>query len=93
MDTFSLFPLHELDDPETFSLNPSRRERVHIPPGPPPEQLPSERLKNFQMVFTGYDESQAVIDATRCIHCPATEPCIIGCPLHNDIPKALFAIE
>jgi glutamate synthase (NADPH/NADH) small chain len=45
------------------------------------------------MVFTGYDESQAVIEATRCIHCPATEPCIIGCPLHNDIPRALFAIE
>jgi glutamate synthase (NADPH/NADH) small chain len=93
MDTFSLFPLHESDDPETSYLDPSRSERVHIPPGPPPEQLPSERLKNFEMVFTGYDEKQAVVEATRCIHCPATEPCILGCPLHNDIPKALFAIE
>jgi len=93
METFSLFPLHELDDPETFDLNPDRVERVHIPPGSPPDQLPTERLKNFQMVFTGYAEKQAVIEATRCIHCPATEPCIIGCPLHNDIPKALFAIE
>ena len=34
-----------------------------------------------------------MIEASRCIHCPATEPCILGCPLHNDIPKALFAIE
>jgi glutamate synthase (NADPH/NADH) small chain len=93
MDTFSLFPLHEMDDPETANLDPTRTERVHIPPGPPPEQLPSERLKNFKMVFTGYDEKQAVVEATRCIHCPATEPCILGCPLHNDIPKALFAIE
>jgi glutamate synthase (NADPH) small chain len=93
MDTFSLFPLHELDNPETFYLDPSREERVHIPPGAPPELIPSERLKTFQMVFMGYDEKQAVIEATRCIHCPATEPCIIGCPLHNDIPKALFAIE
>ena len=93
METFSHFPLHELEDPETFYLDPDRTERVNIPPGSPPEQLPSERLKNFQMVFTGYDESQAVMEATRCIHCPATEPCMIGCPLHNDIPKALFAIE
>src|SRR5512143_904950 len=93
MDTFSLFPLHQLDDPETASLDPTRTERVHIPPGPPPEQSMPERLKNFRMVFTGYDESQAVVEATRCIHCPATEPCIIGCPVHNDIPKALFAIE
>jgi glutamate synthase (NADPH/NADH) small chain len=93
MDNFSLFPLHELDNPETENLDPSRRDRVHIPPGPPPEQLPSERLKNFEMVFTGYDEKQAVVEATRCIHCPATEPCILGCPLHNDIPMALIAIE
>jgi glutamate synthase (NADPH) small chain len=93
MDKFLLFPLHELDDPETFYLDPSRVERVHIPPGPPPEQPPNERLRNFQMVFTGYSENQAVVEATRCIHCPATEPCILGCPLHNDIPKALFSIE
>ncbi len=45
------------------------------------------------MVFQGYSEEQAVVEATRCIHCPATEPCILGCPLHNDIPKAMFAIE
>jgi glutamate synthase (NADPH/NADH) small chain len=93
METFSLFPLHESDDPETYDLDPSRPERVHIPPGPPPEQPAAERVKNFQTVFMGYDEQQARVEATRCIHCPATEPCIIGCPLHNDIPKALFAIE
>ena len=93
MDTFALFPLNEPDNPETSSLEPTRAERVHIPPGPPPELPPSGRLQSFQMVFTGYEERQAVVEATRCIHCPATEPCIIGCPLHNNIPKALFAIE
>jgi hypothetical protein len=56
MDTFSLFPLNESDDPETFYLDPDRGERVHIPPGPPLEQPPTERLKNFEVVFTGYDE-------------------------------------
>jgi glutamate synthase (NADPH) small chain len=93
MDTFSLFPLNEPDNPETLHLEPTRPERVHIPAGSPPELPLSRRLESFQMVFTGYDEHQAVVEATRCIHCPATEPCIIGCPLHNNIPKALFAIE
>ena len=93
MDPFSLFPLNEADDPETFELDPDRVERVHLPPGPPPEQPPETRIGNFGPVFLGYDERQAVLEATRCIHCPATEPCIIGCPLHNDIPRALFAIE
>jgi len=93
LDKFLLFPEKESDDPETFDLDPTRIERVHIPPGTPPEQTAVERLKNFDMVFTGYGEEQAVIEATRCIHCPTPEPCIVGCPLHNDIPKALLAIE
>lgn len=93
MDKFLLFPEKESDDPETFNLDPTRIERVNIPPGPPPEQEPGERLNNFDMVFTGYGEEQAVIEATRCIHCPTPEPCIVGCPLHNDIPTALLAIE
>jgi len=92
-DKFDLFPLHNIDDPDTYYLDPSRKERVHILPGSPPELDPVDRLNNFNMVFEGYSEEQAVIEATRCIHCPATEPCILGCPLHNDIPKAMFAIE
>ena len=43
------------------------------------------------MVFTGYDEEQAIVEAMRCIHCPSPEPCILGCPVHNDIPSALLA--
>jgi glutamate synthase (NADPH/NADH) small chain len=78
---------------ENIYLDPDRRERVHIPAGPPPEQEPLERVKNFDMVFLGYDEEQAVVEATRCIHCPPTEPCIVACPLHNDIPSALYEIE
>lgn len=93
MDKFLFFPEKEADDRESLDLDPTRIERVHIPPGPPPEQKPADRLKNFEMVFLGYDEEQARIEATRCIHCPPPEPCMVGCPLHNDIPKALLAIE
>ncbi|MCX7839292.1 MAG: NAD(P)-dependent oxidoreductase [Anaerolineae bacterium] len=82
-----------LDDPDSLWLDPSRRERVNIPPVPPPEQSPEESVKNFRPVFLGYSEEQAIIEATRCIHCPKPEPCIVACPLHNDIPTALLAIE
>jgi glutamate synthase (NADPH/NADH) small chain len=74
-------------------LDPDRHQRVTIPAGPPPEQTPAERVKNFKPVFLGYAEKQAVVEATRCIHCPRPEPCIVACPLHNDIPAALLAIE
>lgn len=81
------------EDPDSLWLDPSRRERVNIPPVPPPEQSPEESVKNFRAVFLGYSEEQAIVEATRCIHCPKPEPCIVACPLHNDIPSALLAIE
>ncbi len=84
---------YDLEDPGSLWLDPNRHDRANIPAGPPPEQKPAERVKNFNMVFLGYDEKQAVVEATRCIHCPRPEPCIVACPLHNDIPAALLAIE
>lgn len=89
----STFSQPTLEDPDSLWLDPTRRDRVNIPAVPPPQQSPTESVKNFQMVFLGYDEKQAVVEATRCIHCPKPEPCIIACPLHNDIPRALFEIE
>jgi glutamate synthase (NADPH) small chain len=88
-----IFLNRDPDDLEIFELDPSRHERVYIPPGPPPQQDEKVRLQNFDMVFLGYSEQQAKIEATRCIHCPYPEPCILACPVHNNIPKALYAIE
>jgi glutamate synthase (NADPH/NADH) small chain len=80
-------------DPNTLDLEPDRKERAHIPTGKPPKQDAQERVFNFREVFLGYDEKQAVVEATRCIHCPSPEPCILGCPVHNDIPRAMMFIE
>ncbi len=80
-------------DPNTLDLDPDRRDRVHIPAGTPPKQDPQVRTHNFKEVFLGYDDRQAVVEAMRCIHCPSPEPCILGCPVHNDIPHALLQIE
>jgi glutamate synthase (NADPH) small chain len=87
------FPKHDLNDPGILTLDPDRYARTIIPAGAPPEIPPHQRLDNFNMVFLGYGEEQAVVEATRCIHCPSPEPCILGCPVHNDIPSACLAIE
>ncbi|MBI4789901.1 MAG: NAD(P)-dependent oxidoreductase [Chloroflexi bacterium] len=81
------------EDPNTLDLDPDRYERANIPAGEPPKQDPVKRRRNFNEVFLGYDEKQAVVEALRCIHCPSPEPCILGCPVHNDIPRALMFIE
>ncbi|MCC7164393.1 MAG: NAD(P)-dependent oxidoreductase [Anaerolineae bacterium] len=89
-----IFPKRGDHDPANLDLKDfDRYERAHIPPGPPPKQDPRERVLNFNEVFLGYDEEQAIVEAARCIHCPSPEPCILGCPLHNDIPTALLLIE
>lgn len=87
------FPKYDLEDPGSLWLDPDRHERVHIPVGPQPMQSSVERIQNFRPVFMGYDEKQAVVEATRCIHCPRPEPCILACPVKNDIPAALLSIE
>jgi glutamate synthase (NADPH/NADH) small chain len=87
------FPKIGVEDPSLLALDPDRYKRTYIPAGAPPEQAPEMRLHNFDMVFTGYEDPQAVVEAMRCIHCPSPEPCILGCPVHNDIPSALLAIE
>ncbi len=89
-----MYPKRGAQDPALLDLDElDRYERAHIPPGPPPKQDPRLRVLNFDEVFLGYDQEQAIVEAARCIHCPSPEPCILGCPLHNDIPTAMLLIE
>lgn len=87
------FPKLGLEDPGNLDLTIDRYARANVPSAPPPKQDPKARVFNFDEVFLGYDEEQAIVEATRCIHCPSPEPCILGCPLHNDIPSAMLLIE
>jgi len=50
-----------------------------------PEQLPQDRIKNFNEVALGYTEEQVVAEAKRCLQCPKA-PCMAGCPVEIDIP-------
>ena len=52
------------------------------------EQLPTERVKNFDEVALGLTKEQAVEEARRCIQCKKPL-CVKGCPVMIDIPAFL----
>ncbi|MGD2278617.1 MAG: NADPH-dependent glutamate synthase [Candidatus Omnitrophota bacterium] len=56
------------------------------------ERDPKERIKNFKEVPYGYNEEEAVAEASRCLQCP-NAPCVEGCPAEIDIPGFIKAIK
>jgi glutamate synthase (NADPH/NADH) small chain len=66
--------------------------RLLIPVVPVPKQKPEERIHNWDESYLGYSLDSAVVEAERCIHCPAA-PCQEACPTGNDIPRALLFLE
>ena len=49
------------------------------------EQEPQVRAKNFEEVCYGYNEEEAMAEASRCIGCK-NAPCMNGCPVSINIP-------
>lgn len=49
------------------------------------EQEPKVRAANFEEVCLGYNEEEAMAEATRCIQCKNAK-CMTGCPVSIDIP-------
>ncbi|MGA2915944.1 MAG: NADPH-dependent glutamate synthase [Sedimentisphaerales bacterium] len=60
------------------TLKPS--DRFNIPPQPMPQQDPIERRKNVNEVALGFTETQARLEALRCLGCK-NAPCVAGCPV------------
>lgn len=50
-----------------------------------PEQDAKIRNGNFLEVSLGYDETQAIDEAKRCLNCK-NKPCVEKCPVNVDIP-------
>jgi glutamate synthase (NADPH/NADH) small chain len=63
----------------------TNRDRMKIPQQEMPSQDPSERVKNMNEVALGYSESQAIVEAARCLQCK-NAPCVQGCPVRVQIP-------
>ena len=56
-----------------------------IPRVPVREQDPQVRAHNFEEVCYGYDKEEAMLEASRCLHCKNPR-CVGACPVGIDIP-------
>lgn len=56
------------------------------------EQDPKVRATNFEEVCYGYNEEEAVAEASRCINCKNAK-CIEGCPVKIDIPTFISQVK
>lgn len=69
-----------------------RKARFALPAQPVPKRDPAERAKSFEETYLPLDRDAAMTAAARCLQCPGQE-CVKACPLHNDIPLALWHVE
>jgi glutamate synthase (NADPH/NADH) small chain len=69
-----------------------RKARMKLPFVDLRARPPDERLKDFEATFYPLTEDEARQAAERCIQCPEA-PCMVACPVHNDIPGAMWLIE
>ena len=55
-------------------------------------QEASERVHNFQEVEFGYNDEEALKEASRCLQCVKPR-CMEGCPVKIQIPKFIKAVK
>lgn len=56
------------------------------------EQDPNVRNSNFEEVCLGYNQEEAMEEATRCINCKNAQ-CIKGCPVSINIPAFVHQVK
>lgn len=56
------------------------------------EQDPKVRATNFEEVCLGYNQEEAVEEASRCLKCKKAK-CVAGCPVAIDIPGFIKAVQ
>lgn len=76
---------------EYLAIN--RKERVNRPFFDLDLRPPQQRICDFDDVVIDFSPERAMVEAARCIHCPDPAPCMVACPVHNDIPSAMWLIE
>ncbi|MBQ1173969.1 MAG: dihydropyrimidine dehydrogenase, partial [Alistipes sp.] len=50
------------------------------------EQDPKVRATNFEEVCYGYNQEEALLEATRCLNCKNPR-CVAACPVNINIPE------
>lgn len=66
--------------------------RNKIPRVPVREQDPNIRRGNFEEVCYGYNESEAMLEASRCLGCKKPS-CVSACPVSINIPAFIYEVE
>ena len=56
------------------------------------EQDPKVRATNFEEVCLGYNEEEAIAEASRCLNCKNPR-CVQGCPVSIDIPGFISELK
>jgi glutamate synthase (NADPH/NADH) small chain len=80
-----------MDEVETRAID--RRECLHVPAARLDYRPVEERIRDFEEACQGFAPEQARDEASRCIQCPSPRGCVLACPLHNDIPQAMWEIS
>ena len=70
-----------------------RKARARIPFLDVDLRDPRERICDFEDVVISLEAERAMLEASRCVHCPDPAACVTACPAHNDIPSAMWLIE
>jgi len=78
-----------LEKQSNGTIKPS--DRYRIPPQQMPAQNPVARRRNVNEVALGYTETQARLEAMRCLQCK-NAPCVEGCPVRIRIRDFVAAI-
>ena len=56
------------------------------------EQSPEVRATNFEEVCFGYNEQEALLEATRCLHCKNPR-CMDACPVNIKVPDFIEKLK
>jgi glutamate synthase (NADPH/NADH) small chain len=70
-----------------------RKSRARMPFFDIDLRNPQERVCDFNDVVITFDAERAMLEASRCVHCPDPAACVVACPTNNDIPSAMWLIE
>ncbi len=69
----------------TINVDPMKKVPVR-------EQDPQVRATNFEEVCLGYNQEEAMAEASRCLNCKNPQ-CVKGCPVSIDIPGFISHVK